>query len=304
MLLIACANVANLLLARATGRGREIAVRLALGAGRGRILRQLLTESLVLAAAGAVLGVALAFWGVKALSAAASWGDELQLQPDLRLGLFALAATVATTLLFGLAPAIRATRVGVAEAMKQSGNTTAGRSRHGVGRMLVAVQVALSLALIAGAGLFLQTLRNLRGVESGFQRENVLVVDVDPTNLGYEGQRLRSFYDQFVERAAAIHGVRAASLCLMTPLGNYAMSRTFSAEGYQPKARRGAPSVQQRGVLRVFRGHGNPAAAGPRFRATGRACHAAGSQFHGQGRTGERRFGRGDAARRQERHRQ
>ena len=135
-------------------------------------------------------------------SAAASWGDELQLQPDLRLGLFALAATVATTLLFGLAPAIRATRVGVAEAMKQSGNTTAGRSRHGVGRILVAAQVALSLALIAGAGLFLQTLRNLRGVESGFQRENVLVVDVDPTSLGYEGQRLRSFYDQFVERAA------------------------------------------------------------------------------------------------------
>jgi predicted permease len=207
VLLIACANVAKLLLARAAGRGREIAVRLALGAGRGRILRQLLTESLVLAALGAVLGVALAFWGVKALAKAASWGAEMQLEPDLRLGLFALAATIATTLLFGLAPAIRATRVGVAEAMKQSGNATAGRSRHGLGRILVAAQVALSLALIAGAGLFLQTLRNLRSVESGFERENVMVVDVDPTSLGYEDTRLRSFYDQFVER------VRASSEC-------------------------------------------------------------------------------------------
>lgn len=212
-----------------------MAVRLAIGATRGRLIRQLLTESLLLSFTGGIIGVALAYWGVQALAAVANW-EELRLRPDLHLFLFAASAIAITGVLFGLVPAIRSARSGLTAAMKEGANSSQSGTRFRLGKALIAAQVALSLALLVGAGLFLQTLRNIKSIDPGFQRENVLIVDVDPSNLGYAGQRLRAFYDQLIERVRALPGVRAASLSGMTPFGEYARSQTFSAEGYQPKA--------------------------------------------------------------------
>src|ERR1039457_7127632 len=235
VLLIACANVANLLLSRAAGRRKEIAIRLAMGATRGRLVRQLLGESLVLAAAGGAVGLALAWWGVSLLSQLDVLSPDLRFPPSLAVLASSLALTMLTGVLFGLAPAFRATRMTLAETIKESGSASQGRSRLRLGKALVVGQVALSLALLVGAGLFIRTLRNLQNADVGFQRENVVVVDVDPTNLGYRGHRLRSFYDRLLEHARRIPGVRSAGLSAMTPMGNYRMS-SFSAEGYEPKA--------------------------------------------------------------------
>lgn len=235
VLLMACANVANLLLARAGGRGREIAIRVAVGASRGRLVRQLLTESIMLASLGGCAGIAIAYWGVWSLAKINVVPQELRLQPSLRMLVFSLTVTIATGVLFGLVPALRVTRISVAESIKAGGPAGQGGSRFRLGKALIAFQVALSLALLAGAGLFIRSVRNLQNVDIGFQRENVLIVDVDPTTYGYSGHRLRTFYDQLIERVRSIPGVRAAALSGMAPMGEYARSRTFSAEGYQPR---------------------------------------------------------------------
>jgi predicted permease len=235
VLLIACANVANLLLTRAAGRRKEIAIRLAMGATRGRLVRQLLGESLVLAAAGGAAGLALAWWGVALLARLDVLHADFRFRPSLRVLGASAALTLLTGVLFGLAPALRATGVTLAEAIKDSGAASPGRSRLRLGKVLVAGQVALSLALLVGAGLFIRTLRNLEMVDLGFQRENVVLVDIDPTNLGYRGHRLRTFYDGLLERARGIPGVRSAGLSGMTPMGNYMRSYSLSAEGYQPQ---------------------------------------------------------------------
>jgi predicted permease len=236
VLLIACANVANLLLSRASGRRKEIAVRLAVGATRGRLIRQLLSESLVLAAAGGTLGLVLAFFGVSALAKASVLNPDLHFRPSLAVLAFSAGITVLTGILFGLAPAFRATRMTLAESVKEGGSATQGGSRLRLAKALVAGQVALSLALLVGASLFIRTLRNLQNVQLGFQREKIAIIDIDPTNLGYKEHRLRMFYDRLLERARGVPGVRSAALSAMTPLGNYMRSRNFSAEGYQPKS--------------------------------------------------------------------
>jgi predicted permease len=236
VLLIACANVANLLLSRAAGRRKEIAIRLAMGATRGRLVRQLLGESLVLAAAGGAAGIALAWWGVSLLSQLDVLNSDFRFRPSLAVLASSVALTMLTGVLFGLAPAFRATRITLAETIKEGGSASQGRSRLRLGKALVVGQVALSLALLVGAGLFIRTLRNLQNADVGFQRENVVVVDVDPTNLGYRGHRLRSFYDRLLERARRIPGVRSAGLSGMTPMGNYTRMSSLSAEGYEPKA--------------------------------------------------------------------
>ena len=235
VLLIACANVANLLLARATGRGREIAVRLAMGATRGRLVRQLLTESLLLAGIGGAIGLALAYWGVWALASARLVAADLRFQPSLEVAAFSVGITLLTGILFGLAPAFRATGMGLAQTIKDGGSASQSNSRLRLGKALIAGQVALSMALLVGAGLFIRTLRNLQSADIGFQSENVAIVDVDPTNLGYRGHRLRTFYDELLDRTRRIPGVRSAGLSLMTPMGEYAQVRSYSAEGYQPK---------------------------------------------------------------------
>jgi predicted permease len=237
VLLIACTNIANLLLARAAGRRKEIAVRLAMGATRARLVRQILTESLVLAAIGGAAGFALAYWGVAAIAAANLVSPELRLQPSLMLAAFSAGVTLLTSVLFGLAPALRITGVDLAQASRDSASSSSqGRSRVRLGKALIAGQAALSLALLVGAGLFIRTLHNLEEVDLGFQRENVVVVDVNASDLGYSGHRLRTFYDQLLERTRRIPNVRSAGLAGMTPMGQYAMSRSFSAEGYQPRA--------------------------------------------------------------------
>jgi predicted permease len=214
VLLIACANVATLLLARATGRQKEIAVRLALGAGRGRLLRQLLTESWLLALAGGLLGVLLASWGRDLLLKLRFPGQELtglQTGVDWRVLGFTLAAALLTGLLFGLAPAWQATRVNLTPALKDTGRGSSLHSRSRLSRMLVVAQVALSLLLLVGAGLFIRTLRNLQQVNIGFEARNLLLFRVDPRLSGHQGEQINTLYQRLFARLEAVPGVQAVT---------------------------------------------------------------------------------------------
>jgi len=214
VLLIACANVANLLLARATARKKEIAIRLALGASRLRLIRQLLTESVLLALTGGALGLLFAWWGGRLLLAMVASGRtpvSLKLTLDVRALLFTTVVSLLTGILFGLAPAWRATRVDVAPALAESARGSSG-ARLGLGKTLVVAQVAVSLLLLVGAGLFVRTLANLRNVEMGFQPENVLLFSADPRMLGYEGRRIAELYQRLLERLKTIPGVTHVSL--------------------------------------------------------------------------------------------
>ena len=233
VLLLTCANVANLLLVRASQHSKETAVRLSLGATRGRLIRQFLTESLLLAAAGSAMGLGVAYTGVRALA-------QLDvLDPDFRfhLSLFVLAScaglTLLTTILFGLIPALRATRMKLAESMKEHGMATGTLSRSLLSRFLIAGQIALSLALLVAASLFGRTLRNLQNVDLGFERESIAIIEINPMSVGYSGQRLRLFYDQLLERTRTLSGVRTAALSGMTPISNKIRSMGVMTEGLQ-----------------------------------------------------------------------
>ena len=214
VLLIACANVANLLLARAALRGAEIGVRLAVGAGRWRLIRQLLTESVLLAALGGALGVLFAFWGKSALVALTDKDtgflpSDVDLSLNWRVLAFTVAVSLLTGVLFGLAPAWRATSLNLATALKQSRRTTGVVSRLSKG--LVVAQVALSLLLLVGAGLFIRTLYNLQRVNLGFNQENLLLFKLQPQSSGYKDERLLQFYQQLFARLDSLPGVRAAT---------------------------------------------------------------------------------------------
>ena len=218
VLLIACANVANLLLARASARQREIAVRMSLGAGRLRVIRQLLAEGLILAAAGAALGIAFAAGASRLLVAIVSIGSQplpLVVTPDLSVLTFTLIATLATVMLFGAAPALNATRLDLVPALKDGGtaSTTPGRAR--LSRLLVVGQVALSVTLIAGAMLFLRSLTNVLNIHTGFDKRNVLVIDIDAGGAGYEaGARYKTMLERVEQRVAQIPGVDGAGFAL------------------------------------------------------------------------------------------
>ncbi|HEY1338600.1 MAG TPA: ABC transporter permease, partial [Bryobacteraceae bacterium] len=223
ILAIACANIANLLLARAAGRRREIAVRLSLGAGRARLIRQLLTESVLLAGIGGVLGLAFAKWGIGALTLLIANGrDSFTLHAALNWHVLAVTVglSVATGVLFGLAPALQSTRVDLVSALKQ---TRAGeprlhrRLRLSLGQTLAVAQIAISLLLLVAAGLFVRTLINLNSIALGFNRENLLLVQLSARQAGYKDEALVRFYRDLETRLAAIPGVRSASL------SNYAM---------------------------------------------------------------------------------
>lgn len=234
LLLIACSNLMNLLLSRSAARRKDVAVRLAIGATRARLVRQLLCESLVLAVAGGALGIILAWWGVAGLANAELLSPDLRFHPSPIVLSCSALLILLTSILFGLAPAFRATGLPLAETMKDAG--PAGRRGSRTGKALVTVQIALSLALLIAAGLFIRTLRNLRNVDLGFLCEDVIVADIDPTPFGYSGHRLRTFYDRMLERVRSIPGVRAAALSGMTPMTGYMRESSFSAEEYQPKA--------------------------------------------------------------------
>ncbi len=220
VLLIVCANLANLLLARATTREREIAVRMSLGAGRGRLVRQMLTESLVLTLAGATLGMLFAGWAGHVLVAMVPHGDEplpLNVAPDARVLGFTLLVSLATALLCGLAPALRASRVAFGSSLKEARGSVASTSRTRLAKALIVSQVALSLVLLVGAGLFLRTLVNLANVDTGFNKENVLLFGIDAPAVGYkEDQRVVSLYQQIEQRVSALPGVRADSISFFT----------------------------------------------------------------------------------------
>jgi len=234
VLLIACANVANLLLARATARQKEIAIRLAIGAGRGRLIRQLLTESMLLSVLGSALGVVFAYAGSRLLLELLSSGRidsiVLDLHPDLRVLAFTSAVALASGILFGLAPAFRATALRPGSALKE--NTRGQRVGRGrLGQALVISQVALSLLLLIGAGQFVRSLENLRNVDAGFHHEGVLLIDLDPRRAGYKEARLASLYQEMLARMTALPGVRSASLSEFTPLSGGIWSDRVLVEG-------------------------------------------------------------------------
>ena len=220
ILLIACANVAGLTLARSATRQKEMAVRLALGAGRTRIIRQLLTESVLLSCAGGALGILLAVWGADAISGLVSGGPARPLSfvvaPDWRVLLFAIATTVVTGMLFGLAPALRGSRIDLTPSLKGSASSGAGAAPHSgrrfrLGDVLVVAQVALSIIVLIGAGLLVRTLRNLHSIDPGFDPHNILLFGIDPNLAGYTDQQMQQLYAKLQERFAALPGVISAS---------------------------------------------------------------------------------------------
>ncbi len=215
VLLIACANIANLLLARANARRKEIGVRLAIGAGRGRIIRQLLTESLLLAGIGGALGLLFAIWSSALLVRMLPQGQvpvTVAVTPDLRVLGFALGLSILTGLLFGVAPAFRSTRISVNNALKQ-GRDSAGRlPRFDLGKALAVSELALAVPLLVGAGLFIGTLRNLVEQDAGFMPRNVLQMQVNLDVAGYPQAQWRAIYNQIVEKVTAVPGVQSASV--------------------------------------------------------------------------------------------
>jgi len=236
VLAVVCLNVANLSLARAAARRKEIAVRVAAGASRLRLVRQLMTESLLLAALGAAIGLAFAYWGKDVLAALRPLGSNATL-PDLKLDLrvlgFTAAVTVLMCILFGLAPALRAIKVNLTFALKDGGGQT-GYSRSRLSKGLVIAQVAMSLVLLIGAGLYVRTLRNLTRMDLGFNRENLLLFSVGPGEIGYKGERLANLYQQLLERIEAIPGVRSATASAGVMIGG-SSTNSLCVPGYTPQ---------------------------------------------------------------------
>ena len=229
VLLIACANVANLLLSRAAARQKEIGIRLALGASRWRLIRQLLTESVLMAVLGGVTGILFAVWIKDGLLAVDDWGGRgmraLEPKLDLRVLGFTVLLSLVTGIVFGLAPAWRSTKVDLTPTLKDSARSSSSASRSLLSRGLVVLQVALSLLLLIGAGLFLRTLLNLQSVEPGFNTRNLLLFGIQPGLVGYKDDKLVQLYQQMAERLEAVPGVQAVTFSRMTLLAQGTSSR-------------------------------------------------------------------------------
>jgi predicted permease len=237
VLLIGCLNVANLLLARATARTREIGIRLSLGARRSRLIRQLLTESLVLALIGGALGLAVAFVGTKVLVAMVSSGNEtinLPFQIDFQILGFTAAISLLTGLFFGLAPALRATRISLSDTLKQAGRSAAGSHGAGVARVLVTAQVAVSLMLLIGATLFLRTLYNLKSQDVGYNPDRLILMRVDPVSAGYRGDDVGRVSKAILDRIARLPGVRAATFSENGLFSGTESAGGVDVEGFTP----------------------------------------------------------------------
>ena len=238
VLLIACSNVANLLIARATARQKEIAVRLALGAGRRRLILQLLQESLLLSLIGGVLGIGLAIVIDKALIGFLPQGVTpltLTAMPDVRVLAFTLGISLLTGVIFGLAPAIQSTRPQISGTLKDQAGAVVGGASVGLRKALVVAQVSLSLLLLIAAGLFIQSLKNLQGVNPGFETRNLLSFALNPTLNGYKPDRSLQFYKQLHERLGRIPGVSSVTLAIMPLLDDNEWDSTISVEGYSAK---------------------------------------------------------------------
>ena len=239
VLLVACANVANLLGARALSRQREIAVRLAIGASRGRLVGQLLAEGLVLAVLGGVAGLAISWWGTGALLAALPLGSGAHgftTAPDARVLAFTLGVALLSSLLFGLAPALQASRTSLVQALRDEAGSLAGarRSALRLRRGLVAAEVALSLLLLVGAGLFARSLHNLRRLDPGFDPRPLLTFSVEPARAGYSTEETQRLVARLQEELAALPGVVSATAAENAILTNSVSTSTITVQGYTP----------------------------------------------------------------------
>jgi len=237
VLLIACTNVANLLLARATNRQREISMRLALGAGRARLVRQLLTESLLLATMGGLAGLLLAWWGAGLLLWLASDGPRalpLDIRPDPPVLAFTAGLAILTGLVFGLAPALSATRRDLAPALRERTQSLAHSGRRwNLGQVLVVVQVALSLLMLVGAGLFASTLHHLETMDVGYRRQGLAMLELNPIGSGYQHARMLPLCQNLLARLRSIPGVSAASLSQNGVFSGTESITSIQVEGFQ-----------------------------------------------------------------------
>ena len=237
LLLIACTNVASMLLARGAARQREMALRVSLGAGRWRLVRQVLTESLLISAAGMLLGILLAYFGTSALVRIIGSGRErleIHVAVDAHVLLFTAGAALLAGLLFGLAPALRAWGTAPASSLRDAGRAGDTRLRRLFGQGLVVAQVALSVVLLSAAGLFIRYLSNIYAA-LGFERDHVLLVVLDPSRSGYTRAQLADPYRELLERLQAIPAVRSATLSGVTPTQGAGANRDATVEGYQAK---------------------------------------------------------------------
>lgn len=233
VLLIACANLTNLLLSRATERRAEIALRLAMGAARGRLIRQVMTESLMLAALGGAAGLLLALWGVEALRTLVSKNAPIDVGLNLPVLFFTAGTSLFAGLLFGLAPALRAGRADLSDALRSRGEVGGGgRLRSGLGPTLVTAQVALSLVLLVGSGLLVRSLLNLAGAEVGFQREGVVILDIDTRVSGLAPGELTDYYRRLLERVGGVPAVKSATVATYSPMNGTSRSSSLTIEGY------------------------------------------------------------------------
>lgn len=240
VLLIACVNVSNLLLARASARRKEIAVRLSIGASRARLVRQLLTESLLLSFGGAAFGLLLASWGTHALlrlSLGRLGQDKLQASLDPRVLAFTAAVALLTGILFGLIPALRSFKFEVTPALKESSTATSSESKASGwnwGKALVVSQVALSVLVLFAAGLLVRSLSNLQNVDFGYNREHLLLIRTDPLSADYKPPKLSQFYDEVARRLANLPGVRGVSASMNGLFSGSESATTMKVEGYVP----------------------------------------------------------------------
>ncbi len=248
VLLIACANVANLLLARASARQKEIAVRLSLGASRGRLIVQLLTEGTLLAMLGGAAGLLLAYWAQSLL-----WSfrppflqaDAIDLHPDARVLLFTIVTAFVTGILFGLVPAFQASRPDLVVELKEKSSSPGGSNRlFSVRNVLVAAQLSLSLVALVGAGLFLRSLQHAEQINPGFDAEHLATMTLDLGAQGYTEERGKQFQQRLLERVASIAGVQGATIASSVPLFNGGFARTVFLEGQDTTDRRAGRLVQ------------------------------------------------------------
>ena len=274
LLLIACTNIASMLLARGAARQHEMAVRVSLGAGRVRLVRQVLAESLLLSAMGGLIGVVLASIGAETLVRIMLSGREflrmqqrivIDVQPDLQVLLFTAAVSIATALLFGAAPAWHALTSAPASSLRVHRAVGETRSRRLFGKSLVVLQVAFSVVLLSAASLFVHHLSNLRNQDFGFQRSSLLLVTLDPSKSGYAREQLFSPYQDLLGRLEGIPGVRSVTLSGVTPISGAGASRFISVEGFNEaaEARRYVP-LNWVGP-RYFETFGTPLLAGREF---------------------------------------
>jgi predicted permease len=238
VLLIASANVASLLIVKAGQRRKEFAIRAALGASRRRLMKQLVTEGVLLGAGGGLLGILLARWALDALVQALNTGPnpvKLSISPDARMAIYTLAIMIAAVVLFGVLPALRATRIDVVSALKEnSPGAISGRNRIAPGSVLGVVQVAVSVVLLIAAGLLTLTFRNLRSIDPGVNPDRVLLATADPSLIGYKGRRAVDFYRSVEDRFEHLDGVRSFSLSSFSPLGQIRGIAMVAVSGFVP----------------------------------------------------------------------